>query len=1052
MIRIEPAARLGPLHLLLVGDSVSDALVIEREIRRGGYDVDVTRVTTAEEMVICLQTDEWDLVISDYRLPASSLSEILAVFNSDGRDIPFLLVSGTIGDEAAVAALKAGADDYLLKDRLARLVPTITRELEEARARTAARLAGDELDLARQRLLDETTSRARVFEALHNVAVGVAGVVDIAKVAELTVGEAKTLVGADAVILRWYDEESQMLHLLAATGAEAWDLRTEVTAQEMGGGFLHGEATLYDQYQGHPLAELPAVGPDVSAVAVIPLRIDDRPKGALEVARKGDGFSAADLEALSLLGAQLAPALEAGRLQLALQASELRFKTAFEYSPMGLAILGPEGSYLAVNPTLCAMLGYSEAELLKLNYFVLTHPDDLAASRERARQLGAGEVDGCNFSKRYLRKDGKTVWVEVSVTAVIDAVGAVPHLITQVQDISARKHAQDDLAESLSLLEDAQEIGNIGTFVAWRIGGKIGRDEWSKACLRIFGYDELTFDGTGDAYWRRVHPDDLAKVQEAHVEAEAAGATYDMRHRIVRPDGEVRWVHERARVERDPAGIPIRYIGVTRDVTEETLAADALRASEARNAVVIEVAVDSLIVIDAECLITGFNPAAERLFGHRRAEVLGRDLHALIVPDRYQAAHRAVLRKNLETGDNRYLDRRLEVIFRRADGTEFSAEASTSRFEVDGVPNFSTSIRDLSDRDQVIAGRERLAEVVDNTPVMLFAFDSEGVVTLAAGRATRSLLGVAPAAAIGLNAFDLLKDVPEAIESIERGLAGESFSGLIELSSLGIWIESRYSPILDSEGKVIGMSGVATDVSDRVKGNLAREESDAKSRLVAVVNHEVRTPLNSILGFTELLLNERAGPLTDKQRRYASNVDAAGRHLLALVNDSLDLSRIAAGKMDMEIFDLDVTPILDQAAGQIQPLVDSRGLEIRVDAGGRLRVKADRRRLLQVLWNLLSNAIRHTSTGGIITISGRDAENAVEISVADTGMGIPPDQLERIFEEYAQVEGQGEGTGLGLPVSRRLAKLMGGDIKVASEVGVGSTFTITLPRGHTSTA
>src|ERR1700724_198963 len=187
------------------------------------------------------------------------------------------------------------------------------------------------------------------------------------------------------------------------------------------------------------------------------------------------------------------------------------------------------------------------------------------------------------------------------------------------------------------------------------------------------------------------------------------------------------------------------------------------------------------------------------------------------------------------------------------------------------------------------------------------------MVPMAAGRATLSLLGVEPADAVGLNAFDLVSEIPEAIEHLKRGLAGETFAGLIELSSLGIWIESRYSPILDTDGKVIGMSGVATDVSDRMKGNLARQESDAKSRLVAVVNHEVRTPLNSILGFTELLLNEKVGPLTDKQRRYATNVDAAGRHLLALVNDSLDLSRIAAGKMDMEIYALELTPILDQA-------------------------------------------------------------------------------------------------------------------------------------------
>jgi PAS domain S-box-containing protein len=1042
--------RLGALRLLLVEDSDADALLIEHEIRSGGYDVELTRVATAAEIRGRLQECDWDIVISDYHLPGTRLYEALAACREDGRDIPFLLVSGTIGDEGAVAVMKAGANDYVPKGSLDRLVPVIERELAQAGLRRAARVAGAEADLAQQRLLEETSSRARVFEALHQVAVGVAGMVDIAKVAELTVDNAKTLVGADAVVLRWYDEESAMLHLLAATGTEAWDLRSDVAAEEMGGGFLHGEAAIYNGDQAVAFADLAAIGTGATA-AVVPLTVRDRPAGALEVARKGNPLSAAELEVLALLGAQAAPALEAGRMQRALLASEQRFKTAFEHSPTGLAITGAEGRYLAVSSALCEMLGYSEAELLGLDYFSITHPDDRAIIQERARQLQAGELDGYSITKRYLRQDGRTVWVELSVTAVRDAPGGVLQLISQAQDITTRKLAQDNLAESLSLLENAQEIGDIGTFVSWRVPDKVGQDEWSRACMRIYGVDEQTFDGTTDAFWKRVHPDDVEKVRVAQAAADLAGVVYDMRHRIVRPDGEVRWVHERARVDRDPAGTPVRYIGVTRDVTEEKLAEDSLKASEARNAAVIEAAVDCLIISDAEGKVTGFNPAAERLFKYRRADVLGHDLVDLLVPARFQAEHRAALRLVLATGESRYLDRRIELILRRAGGDELPAEVSVSRFEVDGSTNFSSSIRDLSDRDKLLANRERLAEVISNTPVMCFAYDTSGTITLAEGRATRSLLGVEPSAAIGLNIFDLMKENPEALEHLKRGFAGEAFAGVIELPTLGIWLESRYSPIFDADGKVVGVAGIATDISDRVKGIAAQEESDAKSRLVAVVNHEVRTPLNSILGFTELLLNERAGLLNDKQRRYATNVEAAGRHLLALVNDSLDLSRIAAGRMDMEIFDLELAPILDAAAGQVQPLIDSRGLEIRVDAARRPWVRADRRRLLQVLWNLLSNAIRHTPTGGILTIAARIVGETVEISVGDTGIGIPADQLDRIFEEYVQVEGQADGTGLGLPVSRRLAKLMDGDIRVISEVGAGSTFTITLPRGHTST-
>ncbi|MDQ6919008.1 MAG: PAS domain S-box protein, partial [Candidatus Dormibacteraeota bacterium] len=585
-------------------DSENDALVIERQIRGGGYDVEVTRVVTAEEMRAQLEGCEWDLVISDYHLPGSSLDETLAVCRADGRDIPFLLISGSAGDEAAVSAMKAGVDDYLLKESLSRLVSVIERELEKARLRGVAREA----------------------------------------------------------------------------------------------------------------------------------------------------------------------AASASRLQRALEESEKRFKTAFEYSPTGLAISGAEGRYLAVSPVLCDLLGYSEAELLGLDYFTLTHPDDRALGHDRARQLRDGELDGYRVTKRYVHRDGRVVWVDLSVTAVRDESGAVIQLISQAQDITGQKQAQDKLADSLALLEAAQEIGDIGTFVAWRIPEKLGQDEWSKACMRIFGCDERTFDGTQQAFWRRVHPDDLEKVRAAQLAADVAGTTYDMRHRIVRPDGVVRWVHERARVERDVAGKPIRYIGVTMDVTEEKLAEDSLRASEARNAAVVEAAVDCLIVIDAEGRVTGFNPAAERLFGYRQAEVLGRDLVELIVPDRFHARHRAALRSNLESGDRHYLGRRIEVILHDADGIELSAEVSVSRFEVDGSPSYSTSIRDLSDRDQLAASRARLAEVVDNAPVMLYAYDSEGVITLAAGLATERLLGVEPATAIGLNVFELMSEVPEAIEHLQRGL------------------------------------------------------------------------------------------------------------------------------------------------------------------------------------------------------------------------------------------------------------------------------------------
>jgi protein-histidine pros-kinase len=560
------------------------------------------------------------------------------------------------------------------------------------------------------------------------------------------------------------------------------------------------------------------------------------------------------------------------------------------------------------------------------------------------------------------------------------------------------------------------------------------------AMCRILGYPQNELVGTSVV--ESVHPEDVEAHRAQIQELRGGGRPSHMaeiryRHR----DGHLVWLRLHASVIGGRDGELRNFLFQVEDITDSKLAIAELVASELRKAEMIDAMLDGMIVIDGNSVITEFNPAASRMFGYSRHEAVGADLAELLVPQRFRDVHRGGLQRNLEGGVVG-LSRRVEMIAQRANGSEFAIELSLSRFEFGGAPFFSASIRDLSDRDRLAESRALLTQVLEASPVMLFAFDIDGTITLAEGR---SLTGLTTDAAVGGNVFDLVRNIPEAMEHIQRGLAGESFVGQIDLPAHDLWLEVRYDPIRDHSDRIIGISGMAADISDRVRGQAARQESDAKSQLVAVVNHEIRTPLNSILGFAELLQQPRTGPLNEKQTRYLSNVDSAGRHLLALVNDLLDLSKIGAGEMGLELVDLNLAEIIEQAAGQVQPLVESRGLEIRIDAGGQLGVKGDRRRVLQILWNLLSNAIRHTPTGGIISVSGAATARGVAIVVADTGVGIPTDQLERIFEDYKQVGVATDGTGLGLPLSRRLAQLMNGDISVVSEVGVGSTFTISLP-------
>ena len=227
----------------------------------------------------------------------------------------------------------------------------------------------------------------------------------------------------------------------------------------------------------------------------------------------------------------------------------------------------------------------------------------------------------------------------------------------------------------------------------------------------------------------------------------------------------------------------------------------------------------------------------------------------------------------------------------------------------------------------------------------------------------------------------------------------------------------------------------------------------AKSDFLASMSHELRTPLNSIIGFTGLLMNGMTGELTDEQHRQLAIVNNAGRHLLALVNDVLDLAKIEAGRVEIHERKVDMGRPVGEAVTIIGPLAEQARLTLEVSGIDALGpVTTDEEKVRQILLNLLSNAVKFTHEGGI-TIRGESVpDGSVAISVTDTGSGIPEQHLETVFEEFAQLpalDGRAKpaGTGLGLAISRRFARMLGGDLTVTSTVGVGSVFTLELPRG-----
>ena len=314
-----------------------------------------------------------------------------------------------------------------------------------------------------------------------------------------------------------------------------------------------------------------------------------------------------------------------------------------------------------------------------------------------------------------------------------------------------------------------------------------------------------------------------------------------------------------------------------------------------------------------------------------------------------------------------------------------------------------------------------------------------GTSVLLARRMVRPIKSMQLAAArIGEGALQHRIDVTR---NDELGLLGEEFNRMAaRLQESYAGLEEKVEERTRELGTALG----ELDVKSRQLETVSRH----KSEFLANMSHELRTPLNAIIGFSELLQQQSVGELNDRQRSYVEDVLDAGRHLLALINDILDLSKVEAGKMELDVADVELRPTLESGLTMHAERAARAGVSLALNIEPeQITVRADERKVRQVVFNLLSNAVKFTPPDGRVDVSAHLRNGVVEVAVADTGPGIAPDDHELIFEEFLQAHGTAEiqGTGLGLSLSRRLIELHGGRLWVESVPGAGSTFRFTLP-------
>jgi PAS domain S-box-containing protein len=463
-----------------------------------------------------------------------------------------------------------------------------------------------------------------------------------------------------------------------------------------------------------------------------------------------------------------------------------------------------------------------------------------------------------------------------------------------------------------------------------------------------------------------------------------------------------------------------------------------------------------------------WNKGAQAVFGYTSEEAVGRQLEQLIMPAALACDGAGLQQQALHDGTASY-----ESMRQAKDGTLIYIDGSCKLVRgADGQPDTMlwskkdvTALKVLRDAKLVEA---RYDGILESVPDAIIMANAAGRIVLA-NRQAEQLFGYPRHA---LRGMVLEKLMPERFRSAHiKHRAGFAVQPLVRAMGSGrdlyglrsdgaeFPVEISLSPVATEEGTLV-MSAIR-DISERKRIELALQEKNVelakavatKDRFLAGMSHELRTPLNAIIGFTGTMLMKLPGPINDEQGKQLRMVQSSARHLLSLINDLLDLTRIESGRVALEVAPLPCRELIDEVLSSFRPQARSKGLALEFDPPPEdLTVSSDRRAVQQILMNLVHNAIKFTNHGTVLVRLAKSmvgARPCATISVSDTGIGIGDEQRGALFQAFSQLDGnalrQFEGTGLGLHLSRKLASLLRGEILFDSEYGKGSVFTLALP-------
>jgi PAS domain S-box-containing protein len=765
--------------------------------------------------------------------------------------------------------------------------------------------------------------------------------------------------------------------------------------------------------------------------------------------------------------------------QLSLDAARARYFDLYELAPVGYCTLNEHGMILSANLTAATLLGLTRAALVKQPLARFIHKDHQDSYYLHRKKLIVNAVRTVVQTQplelRLLRNDGTPFWASLACNVVQEADSAQVVRIV-FSDITDRRRAEQALLASeqkyKQLLENSPAI-------VYSFSMKRGGIYYSSQTTKIMGYSSEYLYANPRLWSDLIHLEDRATVAAAMAEFKR-GTPFNIEYRIKNSQGNWLWFNDRSIGQREEDGDVI-IDGIALDITERKMEQLRLFESERRFRDIVNSSVDWIWEVDAAARYTYVSETVQNLLGYTAEEILGKTLFDFMPPE--EAERVGPLFTDIVAQRKAFRD--FENINRHKDGTlRYVLTNGAPIVDNDGnLLGYRGLDRDITERKHAEGtlreSEQRFRSLMENIPsVAVQGYFLDGTVTFW-NDASENLYGYSEKEAIGGNLLSLIipsemtQGVAEAMQQMSAtGVpipAGELLLKKKDGSRVPVYSSHA---LINPVGRQPELFCLDHDLTARKKSEaeldqyrfrleelvaartaeleqarkVAESANLAKSVFLSNMSHEIRTPLNGIIGMAHIL---KRGDVTPVQAERLGKIDTAADHLLSIINDILDLSKIEAGKVVLEDVPVSINGLMANVKSIMSERALAKGLHLRVETDSYLyELRGDQVRLQQALLNYVGNAIKFTETGSVAVRAMAQEEDldsvVMRFEVQDTGIGIAADALQRLFAPFEQADNsttrQYGGTGLGLSITRRLAELMGGQAGVESTPGVGSRF------------